>query len=98
MRQPDGQQSEPPVKQFLSPAEFAVLSGLSLATVHRYLRRGTLPFQQPGGKRARILISRAALDGLQLAASPEKAIEPQLSSPAIHPQSKFPGPRPRWKG
>jgi hypothetical protein len=49
---------------FLSPADFARHSGLSLSTVSRYLASGRLPKIQFGGRRCRVLIPRAALDGL----------------------------------
>ena len=43
-------------RHYLSPHEFSGLSGLSLATVRRYLKRGRLPYRQPAGRRGRILI------------------------------------------
>src|SRR4051794_22015598 len=45
----------------LSPQEFSEQSGLSIASVRRYLRDGKLPFAQPGGPRGRILIPPDAL-------------------------------------
>ncbi len=48
--------------EFLSPAEFAQFSGLSLPTIHRYRKSGRLPFIQPGGFRCRILIPKNASD------------------------------------
>ena len=48
--------------EYLSPHQFADYSGLSLATVRRYLERDKLPKCQPGGPRCRILIPRSALD------------------------------------
>ena len=43
---------------YLTPEEFAHLSGLSLSTVRRYLADGRLPKVQPGGPRCRVLIPR----------------------------------------
>ena len=45
----------------LSPWEFSQQSGLSIASVRRYLRDGKLPFAQPGGPRGRILMPADAL-------------------------------------
>ena len=55
-------ETEPAV--YLSPLAFSRLSGLSLATIRRYLKSGKLRFFQPGGKRARILIARSAVEQL----------------------------------
>lgn len=49
------------VAEFLTPAEFAVAAGLSLATVRRRIREGSLPVFQPGGKRTAVRIPRSAL-------------------------------------
>lgn len=51
----------PDVREALSPKEFVAKSGLSLATVRRYLRDGRLPSIQPGGRRCRVLIPASAL-------------------------------------
>jgi excisionase family DNA binding protein len=82
-----------------SPAEFARYSGLSIATVRRYLASGKLPKIQPKGARGRVLIPREALTASCQSAGgnaecagtviPESAVE---SSPA----SKR-GPAPRWR-
>src|SRR5690348_3372943 len=48
-------------KRFLSPKEFSELSGLSLATIHRYIKNGKLPYRQPAGPRGRILIPAEVL-------------------------------------
>lgn len=87
-------------RSYLSPEEFCHHSGLSLATVHRYLKKGKLPFYQPGGPRTRILIptdavesvSRSATQGGR-AAAPATA---QPSSTSADRRAPLPGPRPRW--
>ena len=83
------------VRGLLSPKEFSQLSGLSLATVHRYLKAGKLPFLQPGGPRSRVLIPS---DALQLP-SPMTSIEREAeshqlfsASQVVHPPSR----QPRW--
>ncbi len=45
-------------REAVSPQEFVVLSGLSIATVRRYIAGGRLPCIQPGGRRCRVLIPR----------------------------------------
>ena len=49
-------------RRFLSVQEFALLCGLSHATIRRYLKSGRLPFYQPAGPRSRVLIPVDALD------------------------------------
>lgn len=84
----------------LSPKEFTQLSSLSLSTVRRYVRDGVLPSLQPGGRRCRVLIPRAAL--AQFAPKLQtKAEAPQpvlAASSSGKPQfNELPGPRPRWQ-
>jgi excisionase family DNA binding protein len=81
---------------YLSPQEFARLSGLGIATVRRYLKAGRLPFTQPAGHRGRVLIPRAALK--PPAASPPAAPAGHGPAPPSHPVvSDLPGPTPRWR-
>jgi hypothetical protein len=49
------------LSKHVSPQEFSDQSGLSIASVRRYLRGGKLPFVQPGGPRGRVLIPADAL-------------------------------------
>ncbi len=88
-------------KRFLSPKEFSQFSGLSLATIHRYLKMGKLPYRQPAGPRGRILIPAEALAIASVTGPP--APQEQATYPAFlpHPQTTAPlpplsGPRPRW--
>ncbi len=82
-----------PAKQYLSPAEFADLSGLSLSSVHRRIADRSLPFIQPGGKRKAIRIPRTALEALQ----PTRAVPD--SEPADSSVSAKTKPRhqPHWQ-
>ncbi len=84
-------------KEFLSPEEFHLLSGLSPATINRYLASGKLPKVQPGGKRCRVLIPRSALDALVAALPVPLKIAPsvQPDRPSVRPVRS--GPRARWK-
>ena len=89
--------------EYLTPDDFAQVSGLSISTVRRYLDDDRLPKIQPGGKRCRVLIPRHALDFLK----PIEQQQPEVSSdeadapanaddeqPKAAPQS---GPQPRWR-
>ena len=90
-----------PDQGFLSPAEFAQLTGLSMATVRRYLRDGRVPKIQPGGARCRVLIPRAALE-LHLCPSTESDESIGLPAAEIRDDSnrdkRRHGPAPRWTG
>jgi excisionase family DNA binding protein len=81
-------------RRFLSPGEFSALSGLSLATVHRYLKSGRLPYWQPRGRRGRILIPA---DALQTLAKDSLQPDPDPTMPApCMDTNRLSGPRPRW--
>jgi hypothetical protein len=86
-------------RRFVSPLEFSQLSGLSLATVHRYLKKGKLPSVQPSGRRGRILIPADALERCGNttleAAHPEQTTLP-TAKPGAAPSPRPSGPRPRW--
>jgi hypothetical protein len=87
-----------PQRKHLSPAEFVAESGLSLATVHRYLKSGRLPKVQIGGFRCRVLIPREALklvaDALGIDDAGEVA---NVSSPSkTGPKSSNRRRKPRW--
>ncbi|MCH9656147.1 MAG: helix-turn-helix domain-containing protein [Planctomycetes bacterium] len=79
---------------FLSPEEFAQLSGLSVPTIHRYLKSGRLPFNQPGGHRCRILIHKNALISSGKTPSVNSLPEPSCTKQS---QTKVSGPEPAWK-
>ncbi len=88
-------------KRFLSPREFSELSGLSLATIHRYLKNGKLPYRQPAGPRGRVLIPTEALAitpipnaPMQQAAATAPPLLPHAQTTAQLPPLS--GPRPRW--
>lgn len=92
--------SDPIVAQFLSPARFAGMSGLSLATVYRRLTDGSLPSVQLGGKSSRRLIPVDALDRLIQPTTPaaQPTAEPPPETPTQGPAApELPGPAPRWR-
>lgn len=80
---------------YCSPKEFSLRSGLSLATIYRHLRNGSLPFVQLGGFRHRILIPCDALDQIRQATTVELPSIPEgvAESPKFAPLS---GPKPQW--
>jgi excisionase family DNA binding protein len=93
---------------YLSPQAIADLSGLSLSTVHRYLDKGKLPKEQPGGKRCRVLIPRDALESTNRNGESAGDTPTQLSNGyqetgeviavVLSPnKSHRPGSQPRWK-
>jgi excisionase family DNA binding protein len=88
-----------PPRPYVSPAEYAALTGLSPATVRRYLKHGRIPYHQPAGSRGRILIPTDALELLTGAAASAvtgsaAAAQAGADGPADTP--KLPGPRPKW--
>jgi hypothetical protein len=89
-------------QRYLSPQAFSGLSGLSLATVHRYLRSGRLPYRQPAGRRGRIVIPADALELLPgttlphgLTQAPVPPPTTATTQPPVTP-ARPPGPRPKW--
>ena len=94
-----------PSRRFLSPAEYAVATGLSITTVYRRIRQHEIPVLQHGGRRHRVLIPAALLD---TAANPVggtsprpdgstcgAAEEPEALSDSHVSVERLPGPKPR---
>lgn len=77
--------------KFLTRKQFVHESGLSLATVDRYLRDGHLQKVQFAGKRSRVLIPRSELHRGQ---TPTSAAPP---TPTENRPSQRMGPKPKWK-
>ena len=94
--------SEGHVRGYLSPQEFSRLSGLSLATVHRYLKKGRLPYRQPAGPRGRILIPADVLEAASPGAPGKVPSDPAAASaaPGTNQPQETPerrsGPPPKW--
>lgn len=89
----------PVIREFLSPQEFAASSGLSLVTVRRYLADGRLPAVQPGGRRCRVLIPRAALSRFAVThgVSRKSGQSTNVTNTTIMASTKsLAGPPPRW--
>jgi len=88
---------------YLSISQFSAETTLSLATVRRRLKDGSIPSIQPGGSRTKILIPVSALTeppllqstrstGLNSSPLPDAS----SSNPQSQPQARR-GPRPHWK-
>ncbi len=71
--------------------ELSAATGVPVATIRRYKRRGLIPFFQPGGPGCRVWFPPDALDG-----RPETA-PAAVKAPAERAPSRLPGPGPRWK-
>jgi excisionase family DNA binding protein len=87
---------------FLAPAEFARRTGLSLATVRRYIAAGRIPVAQPGGFRSRLLIPHDAISLPLPALEGHRALttEPVRRRSAVQNPAnnadRLSGPRPGW--
>lgn len=92
--------------QYLSKRELVKRSGLSAATVQRYVRAGKIPFYQPGGRGAKLLFPPNAIEAAvrQSTADPQAAtgvtVVGVYAGPATAQSTRgsgvLPGPRPRW--
>jgi hypothetical protein len=88
--------------EYISITKLSAISGLSVSTLRRRVKDGSLPVIQPGGRRSRLLFRRDVLDTLSTVAheststpapSAEEAPCEDPTTPAVQP---LPGPRPRW--
>lgn len=89
---------------WLSRQELATKSGLSLATIDRRRKDGTLPFVQLGGRRCRILFSSDVLRSLVVgtpSANEPVSIDPvppaEPLTQVCETKDQPSGPRPRWQ-
>ena len=91
-----------PDPRYLTRDELATVSGLSPATIRRYKEKNLIPFFQPGGKGARVLFPR---DAIQTAVAyarqdPPKGINAEEQAKPTSSTSRrptLPEPRPRWQ-
>ena len=87
-------------KPNLSPAEFAEWSGLSVSTVRRRIKDGSIDSEQLGGFRKRIFIPMDAPQQSQSNHCPNGARDDCNESGGTNentPQTEnVPGPRPKW--
>lgn len=87
-------------RAYVSPEEFAALTGLSIATVRRRIKASQLPVIQPGGKRTRVLIRVDALAPQPEtdAASRSNNSHPSIESGDAAIPAPSPSPPPRRRG
>ena len=85
----------PTPTHYLSVEEFGAVTGLSVSTVRRRIRDGSLPVFQPGGKKSRILIPGGVLTDRSRQEPVATPPEPAAASPTPSPPT-LAGPRPRW--
>ena len=84
---------------FVTVIEFVEISGISIATVNRYLRSRKLPFCQPNGPGGLRLIPRDALEQLmavKVSSAPSHE-SPEESPDGTAAAEQLPGPCPRWR-
>ncbi|QDU61031.1 Helix-turn-helix domain protein [Planctomycetes bacterium Pan216] len=90
------------IKRYLSPAEFAKLFRLSLSTVRRRIKDGSLPAIQPGGKRKHWRIDvvqfRSSVNSVEpVNDQHQQSIETKQPTPRSGDGAKpIPGPPARW--
>ena len=104
--EPDRTGSPGEARDYISPAEFVSVTGISMSTVRRYLRSGQLPKIQPGGHRCRVLIPRDALESYRnQTAVPEDTAkwQPETNTKAVDSSGptnapNYRGQTPRWMG
>src|ERR1043165_4231033 len=95
--QPQEQASSPlPERQsrcYLTYEELSELTGLSLSTLRRRVKDGSLPCFQSGGPRTRVIFAANVID-LLIQSTPAD-LEANCETP--QPQPKPLGPRPKWQ-
>jgi hypothetical protein len=88
-------------RDYVSPLEVVAATGLSLATVRRYIDSGRLPSFQPGGPRCRVLIPVEALNRLAPVNTEAQASRAEGSRATTEPpyssSKPLPGPKPKWQ-
>jgi len=80
---------------YLSIQEFSAISGLSVATIRRRIKDGSLSCRQLGGYRCRVLILSDALE--QVSPPPNRPPSPSHASTTASKEPKLSGPKPVWQ-
>jgi excisionase family DNA binding protein len=79
----------------LTVEELSQLTGLSVSTIRRRVKDGTIPFLQPGGPRSRIAFPADIVERLlQITSHRSPDTEPIAEMPPVKPQC---GPQPKWQ-
>jgi excisionase family DNA binding protein len=91
-------ESKPPESAFISPAEYALLTGLSLSTVTRLLAKKKIPKLQPGGKGTRVLIPRDAVrfTKTEMSKTATNQVVAPLDADVPGVQGRLSGRQPLW--
>jgi excisionase family DNA binding protein len=82
------------VRRYLTISELSDATGISISTLRRLLRKGTLPFYQPGGPRTRIVFP---IDAIEQATKTNKGAARQSDDAIAASEAPARGPRPRWQ-
>ncbi|KAA0134462.1 helix-turn-helix domain-containing protein [Gimesia chilikensis] len=86
--------ANPSSSDLLSIEEVSDIISLSISTIRRRIRDGSIPAIQPGGKGTKLLIPKEWIN--QQATTPQSSrLEP--SSSGRHQRKSISGPPPRWK-
>ena len=93
-------------RRFVTKQQLMAQTGLSGATIERYKKKRKIPFYQPGGRGARVMFPRDAIEAAVRQSTPEPHAAAATSSP-VHQAGvqtgetlgspKLSGPRPRWQ-
>jgi excisionase family DNA binding protein len=87
----------PTARCYLTIAELAATTGMSVSTLGRLKKRGLLPFFQPGGPRSRVLFPADAVERTFLyGRKPEDSSG--VDDAADDETAPRRGPRPKWLG
>jgi excisionase family DNA binding protein len=84
-------------RKYLSPKEFAALTGLGIATVYRYVRSGQVPSEQPAGFKGRLMIPRDALDQFEGDTASPAADPGHPTPPTGGTPQRLSGPSAKWR-
>jgi excisionase family DNA binding protein len=83
-------------RKCLTIEELSQWTGLSVSTIRRRVKDGTIPFLQPGGRRSRIVFPPDIVERLiQITSQKSTNTEPIAVIPPEKPQRR--GPRPKWQ-
>jgi excisionase family DNA binding protein len=87
-----GEHESTPEPAYLSYRQLSARTGLSVSTLRRRVRDGTLQYFQPGGSRTRIIFAADVV---------ERCLDDGAAGPAIAQSHQAPptrrrGPKPKW--
>ena len=77
---------------YLTLAQLCEATGFGSTTIHRWKKRGLIPFFQPGGKHGHLRFPMDAIEHCRQVGNPPAA----AISPTSDTSSKLPGRPPQW--